>query len=52
MIIILPKKEPVEEFEEQFNCLKENTEKYIGFSVPAEKEVTRIGKNGEKIIKN
>ena len=29
----------------------ENTEKYINFTVPIEKEVTRIDKNGEKITK-
>ena len=33
-------------------CLGENTEKYITFTVPIEKEVTRIDKNGEKITKN
>ena len=33
-------------------CLGENTEKYITFTVPVEKEVTRIDKNGEKITKN
>ena len=32
-------------------CLGENTEKYITFSVPIEKEVTRIDKNGEKNTK-
>ena len=31
--------------------LGENTEKYITFSVPIEKEVTRISKNGEEITK-
>ena len=29
-------KELAEEFEEQFNCLGENTEKYINFSVSIE----------------
>ena len=33
-------------------CLGENTEKYITFSVPIEKEVTRIDKNREKNTKN
>ena len=33
-------------------CLGENTEKYITFTVPIEKEVTRIDKNGEEITKN
>ena len=40
------------EFKKQFTCLRENTEKYITFTVPTEKEVTRIGKNGEEITKN
>ena len=31
-------KEQAEEFERQFPCLGENTEKYITFSVPIEKE--------------
>ena len=35
-------KELMEEFEKQFTCLGENTEKYITFTVPIEKEVTRI----------
>ena len=38
-------KELAEEFEKQFICLGENTEKYIAFTVPIEKEVTRIDKN-------
>ena len=41
-----------EEFKKQFTCLGENTEKYITFTVPIEKEVTRIDKNGEEITKN
>ena len=32
--------------------LGKNTEKYITFTVPIEKEVTRSGKNGEEITKN
>ena len=32
------------EFEKQYTCLGENTEKCITFIVPIEKEVTRIGK--------
>ena len=44
-------KELAEEFEEQFTYLGENTEKYIPFSVPIEKEVTRIDKNGIEIVK-
>ena len=35
-----------------FTCLGENTEKYIAFTVPIEKEVTKIDKNGEEITKN
>ena len=45
-------KESVEEFKKQSTCLGENTEKYITFSVPIEKEVTRIDKNGEEFTKN
>ena len=44
-------KELAEEFKKQFTCLKENTEKYITVTVPIEKEVTRINKNGE-VAKN
>ena len=40
------------EFKKQFTCLRENTETYITFTVPIEKEVTRIDKNGEEITKN
>ena len=36
----------------QFTCLGENTEKCITFTVPIEKEVTKVDKNGEKITKN
>ena len=45
-------KELAEQFKKQFTCLGENTEKYITFTVPIEKEVTRIDKNGEEITKN
>ena len=45
-------KELAEEFKKQLTCLRENNEKYLIFMVPIEKEVTRIGKNGEKTIKN
>ena len=41
-----------EEFKKQFTCLGESTEKYITFTVPIEKGVTRIDKNGEEITKN
>ena len=36
--------ELAEEFKKQFTCSGENTEKYITFTVPIEKEVTRIEK--------
>ena len=42
-------KELEEEFKKQFTCLGKNTEKYITFSVPIEKEVTRIDKSGKEI---
>ena len=40
-----------EEFERQFICLGENTEKYTTFSVSVQKEVARIDINGEEITK-
>ena len=43
-------KELAEEFKKQFTCSGENTEEYITFTVPIEKEVTRINKNGEEIL--
>ena len=45
-------KELAGEFKKQFTCLGENTEKYITFTVPIERKVTRIDKNGEEITKN
>ena len=45
-------KELTEKFKKQITCLGENTEKYITFTVPIEKEVTRIDKNEEEITKN
>ena len=33
----------------QFHCLEKNTDKYIAFTVPIEREVTRIDKNWEKL---
>ena len=45
-------KELAEELQKQFTCLGENTEKYITFTVPIGKEITRIDKNGEEITKN
>ena len=41
-------KELAEEFKKQFTCLRENTEKYIAFTVLIEKQVTRIVKKGEE----
>ena len=40
-------KELAEEFEGQFECLGENTEKYITFSVPTKKEITKKEKDGD-----
>ena len=40
-------KELAEEFKKPFTCLGENAEKDLTFTVPVEKEVTRIDKNGE-----
>ena len=41
-----------EEFEGEFECLGENTEKHITFSVPIKKEITKIDKDGnDKIMK-
>ena len=45
-------KELAEESKKQLTCLGENTEKYVTFSVPIEKEVTRFDKNGEENTKN
>ena len=45
-------KELAEEFEAEFECLGENTEKYITFSVPIKKESTKKDKDGkDKITK-
>ena len=44
-------KEIVKEFKRRFNCLRENTENYKKFSVQITKEVKRIHKNRNKIIK-
>ena len=41
-----------EQFEGQFNCFGENTEKYLTFLVPINNEVTRIDKKGGEITKN
>ena len=46
-------KELAEEFEGEFECLRENTEKCITFSVAIKKETTKKDKNGnDKITKN
>ena len=39
-------KELTEEFEGEFECLGENTEKYVTFSVPIKKETVKIDKDG------
>ena len=45
-------KELAEEFEGEFQCLGENTEKYITFSLPIEKEITKKDNDGNyKITK-
>ena len=45
-------KELGEEFEREFECLCENTEKYITFLMPIKKEITKKAKNGnDKITK-
>ena len=45
-------KELAEEFEGEFEFLGENTEKYITFSVPIKKKITKIDKDGnDKIMK-
>ena len=44
-------KELAEEFKEQFECLGEITEKYITFSIPIKKQITKINKDGnDKIV--
>ena len=45
-------KELVDEFEGEFKCLGENTEKYITFSAPIKKEITKkVKKGNDKITK-
>ena len=44
-------KESVKEFKKQLTCLGGKAEKYITFTVPIKKEVTRIDKNGEEVTK-
>ena len=45
-------KELAEEFEEQFECLGENTEKYITFLGPIKKKITKIDKDSNNKIVN
>ena len=40
-----------EEFEGQRTCFGKKSEKYIAFSAPIEKQVTKIDKKGKEIIK-
>ena len=41
-------KELAKEFEREFECLTEKTEECKNFSVPIEKEVTKIDKDGNE----
>ena len=43
-------KELANDFEGMFECLGENTEKYKKFSIPLEKEVTKIDKNDNESV--
>ena len=43
-------KELAEEFKRQFECLVENTEKYITFSAKIKKQITKIDKDGNDKI--
>ena len=45
-------KKLAEEFEEKFECLRENTEKYITFSVPIKIQTTKIDKDSNDEIVN
>ena len=51
MFIILSYKSYYRNLKKEFTCLGENTKKYITFTVPIEKKVTRIDKNGEETTK-
>ena len=45
-------KDLAEEFDGEFECFGENTEKYVTFSVPIKKEIAKKDKNGnDKITK-
>ena len=37
-------------FKGQFECLAENTDKYITFSIPIKKKVTKICKDGDESV--
>ena len=41
-----------EEFKKAIYLFRDNTEKYITFTVPIEKQITIIDKNGEEVTKN
>ena len=43
--------ELAEEFKKPVTCLGDNTDKYMTFTVPVEKEVTKIGKMEKKLTK-
>ena len=43
-------KELADKFEGKFECLRDNTEKFKTFSVPVEKEVTKIDKDGKENV--
>ena len=45
-------KQLAEEFKKQLTCLRENTEKYVTFTIPIEKGATRIDQNEDEITKN
>ena len=44
-------KELANEFERKFECFEENTEKYKKFSIPIEKEVTKIDEDRNESVK-
>ena len=44
-------KELANEFDGKFECLGENTEKYKKFSIPIEKEVTKIDNDRNESVK-
>ena len=50
MIIISLWNKLANEFEEQFECLEENTKNYKTFSIPIEKQVTSVDKDGNESV--